>query len=48
MVAELDGQHLGVDGRTVHLAGGYQPDRLLVRAAHLHVAEEPAVIAHLE
>jgi hypothetical protein len=48
VVAQLDRQHLGVDGRAVHLAGGHATDRLLVGAANLDPTEEASVLAHLQ
>jgi hypothetical protein len=48
VVAELDGQDLGVDRRGVHRAAGDQPDGPLVEAGLDHPGEEPGPGAHTD
>jgi hypothetical protein len=46
MVAELDGQDLGVDGGRVHIASRDQADGALVKACFNYPAEEARLGAH--
>ncbi len=46
MIAQLDGQHLRVDGRRVNATFRYHPQRLGVETCLDHLPEESSPLTH--